>query len=75
LGDQSLETHGRKQANLSPDTAKYLAGIGSVDTLVEMLFGHTVAILHSSSYSRTNATALRQGWPRIPLPASREMLI
>jgi hypothetical protein len=42
---------------------------------VEILFNHVVATLYSPSYSSTNATALRQGWPRIPLPTSKAALV
>jgi hypothetical protein len=39
------------------------------------LFSHVVAILHSAAYSETSVTALRQDWPRIPLPFSKEILL
>jgi len=34
----------------------------------EELFFHIVAILHSPAYREENAGALRQDWPRVPLP-------
>lgn len=34
----------------------------------EDLFNHILAILHSTAYRAENAGALRQDWPRIPLP-------
>lgn len=39
------------------------------------LFHHIVATLHSPDYAAENAGALRQDWPRVPLPASRETLL
>ena len=39
------------------------------------MFFHSIAILHSSAYHNENSGALRQDWPRIPLPNSRELLL
>ncbi len=39
------------------------------------LFHHIVATLHAPDYAVENAGALRQDWPRIPLPARREVLV
>lgn len=39
------------------------------------MFYHAVAVLNSPAYRRDNAGGLRQDWPRIPLPASREALL
>ncbi len=39
------------------------------------LFHHTIAILHAPSYATENAPALRQDWPRVPLPTERERLL
>ena len=38
------------------------------DATPEDLFFHTLAILHAPKYRAENAGALRQDWPRIPLP-------
>jgi hypothetical protein len=38
------------------------------------LFFHCVAITHAPRYRRENAGALRQDWPRIPLPNSKDEL-
>ncbi|MCC7447509.1 MAG: DUF559 domain-containing protein, partial [Anaerolineae bacterium] len=40
----------------------------------ESLFYHAIAIMHAPAYRTENAGALRQDWPRIPLPASAERL-
>ncbi|HYC05915.1 MAG TPA: type ISP restriction/modification enzyme [Azospirillaceae bacterium] len=38
------------------------------------LFLHTVAVMNTPAYRQDNGAALRQGWPRIPLPATAERL-
>ncbi len=60
------------QPNLSPTAADYLAGL---DADAPTLFHHIVAILHAPAYCADNAGALKQDWPRIPLPATREQLL
>ncbi|MGD0073963.1 MAG: type ISP restriction/modification enzyme [Candidatus Binataceae bacterium] len=42
---------------------------------VTSLFFHIVSVLFSAAYRGHNATALRQDWPRIPLPASKTTLL
>ncbi len=39
------------------------------------LFFHVVACMRSPAYDVENGSALRQDWPRIPLPSSRERLL
>ena len=51
---------------------QYLVGLG-VDE--HELFYHTIAVLHAPAYRAENAGGLRQDWPRIPLPAQREVLL
>lgn len=58
--------------NLSEAAANYLAEI-SADA--PDLFFHSLAILHSPAYRREHTSALRQNFPRIPLPQKREDLI
>lgn len=58
--------------NLSPAAAAYLT---QLDADARELFFHIVAILHAPPYRRDNADALRQDWPRIPLPGSRDLLL
>lgn len=53
--------------NLSASAQAY---IDSLAASPEDLFFHAVAVSHSSTYRRSNASALRQGWPRFPLPTS-----
>src|SRR5437763_9989588 len=38
------------------------------------LFYHTLALLHAPAYRTENAGALRQDWPRVPLPGTAELL-
>ncbi len=40
----------------------------------ESIFFHTTAILNTFAYRQENNDALRQDWPRIPLPAIAELL-
>lgn len=61
----------KPKPNLSPKAAVYLAKLGAKP---ESLFFHLVATLHAPAYRQENAGALRQDWPRIPLPASRAVL-
>ena len=55
--------------NLSDRAVQYLLAVGSADE-PERLFYHALAIQHSKQYALENSTALRQDWPRIPLPAT-----
>ena len=58
--------------NVSDGAKGYLAGIGANH---EALFFHIVATLHSPAYRAENQGALKQDWPRIPLPARKAILI
>jgi hypothetical protein len=42
--------------------------------IAESIFYHTLAILWSPAYRRENAAALRQDWPRVPIPADAHVL-
>jgi len=59
--------------NLSDVARQYLAEIDSGDGAAD-LFYHCAAIPHSPLYRRENSDALRQDWPRIPLPSDRDTL-
>jgi hypothetical protein len=48
--------------------------LGSTDA-GESPFFHAVAVLHSGRFILENAEALRDDWPRIPLPATRDALL
>ncbi|MFO7642593.1 MAG: type ISP restriction/modification enzyme [Candidatus Competibacteraceae bacterium] len=58
--------------NLTQAAAEYLAHL---DADAPALFHHLIAILHAPAYRTDNAGALKQDWPRIPLPATREQLL
>jgi hypothetical protein len=66
-----LDQAGRKP-NLSDAAAGYLAALKATP---EDLFYHTLAILHAPAYRAENAGALRQDWPRVPLPESKKALL
>lgn len=59
------------RGNLTPPGRAYLGVLESASLVV---FDHCVATLHGPRYRTENAGALRQDWPRIPLPASRDLL-
>jgi hypothetical protein len=65
--------------NLSDPAMQYsvelnrIAGIASHNAEPE-LWHHVLAIGYSSAYLTENADGIRQDWPRIPLPDSRERL-
>jgi len=58
--------------NLSDQAAAYLKNIGSDGA---GLFYHMLGILHAPAYRIENAGALRQDWPRVPLPARKDLLL
>ncbi len=62
---------GGPQPNLTDYAREYLAGLkcGAED-----LFFHIVAVLHAPLYREENAGALRQDWPRVPLPKTAKIL-
>ncbi len=70
-GTGTLIERARSRANLSSGAAAYLEETGGV---AEDVFFHTLAILHAMAYRAENAGALRQDWPRIPLPNAKASL-
>lgn len=63
-----------RRFNLSPAEVAYLRSIDAGDQ-ADALFYHIVAVLHAPAYRSENAGALRQDWPRIPLPSTRDALL
>lgn len=66
-------------ANLSPLARSYLANLGiekpDADTeIAAMLWTHSLAIGYSPTYLSENADGIRQNWPRIPLPDSKQVI-
>ena len=69
-----------RRANLSRAARSYLADLGLKSPDGEpdeasLLWLHAAAIGYSTEYIAENVGALRQDWPRIPLPTSREGLL
>lgn len=63
--------HDSLQPNLADAATKFLNRLGCKP---EDIFYSTLATLNSVRYSTENAGALRQDWPRIPLPDSQQLL-
>ncbi len=61
------------QPNLSKKVRHYLADLGANEA-VELLFYHLLAILYAPQYRAENGEALRQDWPRLPLPNNLKLL-
>ena len=59
--------------NIGDSLIAYLTQSGAIDDAPNAFY-HALAILHTPSYRTENSGALRQDWPRIPLPDSRELL-
>jgi predicted helicase len=64
-------SNGEPGSNLSIEAAFYLSGLGVTE---QDFFYHILAVLHAPTYRMENAGALRQDWPRVPLPATAELL-
>ena len=69
-----------RSANLSVEARDYLSTLSlpNPDTdraTAEFIWMHALAIGYSPAYLSDNADGIRENWPRIPLPASREALL
>jgi hypothetical protein len=62
-----------ERPNLTAQAVKYLELVCGSTTA--SLFDHAVCVMHAPAYSTENSGALRQDWPRIPLPDSKELLL
>ena len=67
-------------ANLSVSARAYLTSLELPDpdadsTTAETIWLHALAIGYSPAYLTENADGIRQDWPRIPLPQSKDDLI
>jgi hypothetical protein len=65
-------TNEKETTNLSNTASTY---IDYIRVSAEDLFYHLVAVLHSPTYRAENSGALRQDWPRVPLPDSKKLLL
>ena len=72
-GDLFAAGTAESRANLSADGLQWQRRIGAQDT-TDQPFYHAASIMHSPRYATENAGALRQDWPRIPLPGTKELL-
>jgi hypothetical protein len=82
VGDQShlYEARNRVVRNLSPIAQCYLSSLGienvNGDSVArEVIWTHALAIGYSPAYLSENADGIRQDWPRIPLPDTKEALL
>ena len=71
FAEQGGSGDGQPVPNFTPFARDYLAKLGAEP---EDLFFHIVALLHAPAYGTENAGALRQDWPRVPLPLSADIL-
>ena len=74
-GQQSLfepRATNEPTANLSRHGPRLSHGVEATE---QDLFYHTLAVLHAPAYREENAGALRQDWPRVPLPDNRDALL
>ena len=67
-------------SNLSPMSVEYIKQLGlpCPDTdrdTAELIWMHALAIGYSPAYLNDNADGIRENWPRIPLPETREALL
>ena len=62
---------GAVRENLSDRARRYLEDHGAT---ADDLFHHALAVMHAPAYRAENAGALKQDWPRIPLPDSADAL-
>jgi hypothetical protein len=67
-------------ANLSSAARKYLVALDLLnpDTdgeVASLIWLHSLAIGYAPAYISENADGLRQDWPRVPLPDSKELLL
>jgi SAM-dependent methyltransferase len=78
--DALPEPQSTPTANLSPLAREYLTKIGIDDSgadadIAELVWMHALAIGYSPAYLTENADGIRQDWPRVPLPGSRERFL
>jgi hypothetical protein len=60
--------------NLSDSAVKYAESIELESQNFDLIFYHVTAVLFSSTYQSENLGALKQDWPRIPLPNDPKQL-
>ncbi len=67
------------KANFSKSTRTYLGSLGfsnlDESSIASLMWMHVLAIGYSSAYLTENVDGIRQDWPHIPLPNSKELLM
>jgi hypothetical protein len=68
---------GAPRPNLSPAATRWLGRIGLPfdPDAARQVWHHALAITYSPAWLTENAEAIRQGWPRIPLPNAAHLLV
>lgn len=63
-------------ANLSPAASEWCTGLGLPITpeTSRLVWLHVLAISYSPAWLEENGDAIRQGWPRVPVPESAALL-
>ena len=63
-------------ANLSPTALNWCAdlSLSATPETSRLVWLHVLAIAYSPAWLEENGDAIRQGWPRVPLPASIDIL-
>lgn len=67
-------------SNLAQSVRDYLIGLKFNDpdkdaSIAELIWMHALTIGYSPAYLTENADGIRQDWPRIPLPAHKDLLL
>ena len=75
FGDTGRVCHelGDHCVNLTDAAVDYLEVRGKIKATPSLFF-HTMAVLHAPQYAVENKDALRQDWPRVPLPNDAKLL-
>lgn len=76
---EDMEPYCVTRANLSEQSREYLKQLKAGDPdfgveIASLMWMHALAIGFSPAYLTENADGIRQDWPRIPLPATKETL-
>lgn len=74
--ERGLRLQAATIANLSPAALAWCAGLGLSPTpdTSGLVWRHVLAISYSPAWLGENGDAIRQGWPRVPLPQSADLL-
>ena len=80
LGGRQGEPVAAATANLSSRAREYLNALGISNPDIDaqtagLIWMHALSIGYSPAYISENADGIRQDWPRIPLPDSKEALL